>query len=780
MADEVKEVAWSPVITTAVISGALFCFGLSYFLVKRSKHANHPVSPILDIYEKRTIGKSHRSPPPWTGVGHGMFQWAKDALSVDDKELLRCVGLDTYVFLRFLLLGFWATIVPSIPAIIILIPINATGGDSEGFNKITLGNISAKSNRLWAAALVWYIYVIYVLWLLLKEWKHFFPLRYDYLARGDIDTPTCYRYAIIVENTPSKYHSSSALENYFNKLFPGSVRGAMFCQYTCRLNELIDERMDIIKKYEIADAKIHAYPEKPIPQTNVGGKNMLCCSCGGDKVDAMPYYKEEIKRLNVEVDEERRMILESLESSGVSTDVPACSEEGSNLTNNKVTKLVKKSLDRVANTGFVIFNSISVKQSAVQVELNGKFQILDAYPAPDPNSIIWKNVTRKLTDQEYLEAIWSAIWCVGILFWAVIVGFVQGIANLDSVLAKIGFDDIDTSQVWYGIVAGYLPVIAFMLLMILLPMFINFIARNTIQLKSANECDSYTFSWHQMFQFANLWLIIIGGSLFNQIDTIFNDVGELVNIIASAVPGASVFSLNLIITEWGALGLNLSQVVEILVKWIMNKITPDKAKPQRDLDDKLSSYPIEWGLEIPPILFIFLTSCVYLPIVPVILPFAALYFGTALVMYKHMCLHVYMQNSEGGGIIWFPLFKYIMVCIYMSNITFIGYMSIKEKAAIAILGLVPLVAAIYMHTYIGKVFVKPLMNLSMEIAREIDVNEPIVDLELELYSQPSLRMDSDVREPLPYRRNGAWKTSNAPELSEAITEEEESKHNSEA
>ncbi len=774
MADKASEVSWSPVITTAVIAGALFSFGLSYFLVMRSKHANHPVSPIFHIYEKRTIGKPHRSSPPWTGVGHGMFQWAKDALSVDDKELLRCVGLDTYMFLRFLLLGFWATVLPSICAFI-LIPINVTGGDSEGFNKITLGNLPPKSNRLWAAALVWHIFVPYVLWLLHKEWKHFFPLRSNYLARGDIDTPTCYRYAIIVENIPSKYHSSRALQDYFGKLFPGSVLRAVFCQYTCYLNELIGERMDIIKKYEIADAKIHAYPEKPIPQTNVGGKNMLYCSCGGKKVDAMHHYKEEIKRLNVEVDKERQMILKSLESSGVSEDVSACSEEEPNLVimQAKVTNLVKKSLDRVVNTGFVIFSSLSVKQSAVQVELNGKFQNLDAYPAPDPNSIIWKNITRKRTDQVYLEAIWGAIWCVGVLFWAVIVGFVQSIANLDSVMAKLGVDNIDTTQVWYGIIAGYLPVIAFMLLMIILPKFISFIARNVVQLKSADECDSYTFSWHQMFQFANLWLIVIGGSLFNQFDTIFDDTGALLEILAAAIPGASVFFIDLILSKWGALGLNLSQVVEILVKWIMNKIRPDKAKPQRDLDNKLFSYPIEWGLEILSIVFIFLTSCVYLPIVPVILPFAALYFGTALVVYKHMCLHVYMQDSEGGGIIWFPLFNYIMVCIYMSSTTFIVYMGIKEQPIIAILGLIPLIEAIYMHLYIRKVYVKPLMNLSMEIAREIDVNEPIVDIELELYNQPSLRRDSDTREPLPYRRNAAGKTSSTPGLAEELTEEDE-------
>ncbi len=761
MADTVTEVSWTPVITTAVISGALFFFGLFYFVRSRSKHANRAESPKLDIYEKRTIWKSHRSPPPWTGVGYGLFQSAKDALSMDGTELLRCVGLDTYVFLRFLLFGFWATLVPSILAVCVLLPINSTGGgEADGFNKLTLGNIPEESNRLWCAALLWYFYIPFMLWLLHKEWKHFFPLRYEYLAKGDVDSPPSFRYTTIAENVPVAYRSNKALQEYFEKLFPGTVYGAEFCKNTSSLQKLITERMSFINEYEVADAKIHAYPDKPIPETRVGGKKMLCCSRGGDKVEAMPYYKEKIDQLNVEVDKERRQIF--IGSSDVLVEDVNADVSGVNsidsASNNSIARdiavKVVKNFKREVNSGFVMFNSLAAKQSAVQVELTGRYRELDVFPAPDPNSIIWNNVMSRLNDQTFAQAIWNAVWCTGILFWAVIVGFIQSISNLDSVVEKLSLGTIDTTQVWYGIVAGYLPVVAFMLLMWLLPVFINFAAREYIRLKSMDLCDSYTFTWHQMFQFANLWLIIIGGSIFNQLSTIFDDIGSVVEIIASAIPGASVFFLNLIISTWGLLGISLSQVVEILVTWIMNKITPDKAKPQRVLDAKRSSNPITWGLEIPPIVFIFLSFCVYLPITPVLAPFVTLYFGTAIVVYKHMCLHVYMQDTEGGGIIWFPLFNYIMVCIYMSCITFMGYMGVKKMAGIAIVGIVPLVAAIVMHFYICKAFVKPLKYLSMEIAQDCDVNDPVVDLELQLYHQPCLRTDIDVREPLPYRRDG--------------------------
>ncbi len=770
MADAAKTVTWTPVITTGVISVVIFLFGLGYYLVTSTRHANDSGLPTFNFYEKRKIAKPHRSFPHWMGVGKGggIFQWARDALNVGEKELLRCIGLDTYMFLRFLLLAFRATIISSI-AIVILVPINATGGDSEGFIKLTLGNLPVESDRVWAAAIVWYLFVPFVLWLLLKEWKHFFPLRSDYLARGDIDTPSCYRYAVIVENIPSKYRSSLALQGYFEKLFPGHVLRAFFFQHLHTLHDLIGERMDVIKKYEIVDAKIHAYPYKPVPEIIVGGKGKLCCNRGGEKVEALPHYTEEIKRLNDVVDNERQTVLGALERVCVSPDDITPRNSLRN-----VAKLSKETIYRPVNTGLVIFNSLSIKQSAIQVELNGKFHNMDAFPAPDPGSIIWRNITRTLSDQEYLQAVWSAIWCAGIIFWAVIVGFVQSIANLDSVLAKFGIDDVDNEAIWYGIIAGYLPVIAFILLMYLLPKFISYSARNIIQLKSADRCDVYTFKWHQMFQFANLWLIVIGGSLFNQIDVIFDDTGALLEIIGAAIPGAAVFFINYILSEWSGLGLGLSQIVPILLDWIMNKIRPSKARPQRELDEELRSNPMEWGLDLPPMLFVFLIFLVYLPIVPLIAAFAALFFGTALVVYKYLCLHVYVQDIEGGGLIWFSLFSYMMVCLYMSCVTFIGYMGIKEAPTVSVLGIIPLILTIFAHLHINRVYVQPLLNLSMEIAREMDVNEPVVDIDSSLYYQPSLRIDGDIREPLPYRRNAVeGKTLDQTELSESVSEETE-------
>jgi hypothetical protein len=55
----------------------------------------------------------------------------------------------------------------------------------------------------------------------------------------------------------------------------------------------------------VAIAKTKAKPEKDAPMMK---KDKNECGCGGDKVEAIPYYKAGIERLNVEVDREREAV----------------------------------------------------------------------------------------------------------------------------------------------------------------------------------------------------------------------------------------------------------------------------------------------------------------------------------------------------------------------------------------------------------------------------------------------------------------------------------------
>eukprot|EP00953_Heterococcus_sp_UTEX-ZZ885_P027763 14856-Heterococcus_DN1.PRE.1 len=232
--------------------------------------------------QSRRITKPSRSPAE--SPKKGLFGWIRSVTKVSDAETLRCVGLDTYMFLRFLRMCFKVTAVSAVVSLAVLIPVYITGKDSTpastGYNTITMANIKEGGGRLWAPLVVYYFFVALMLSALWAEWKHFLPLRYKFLAEGDVDTEmeysantsphqqllllllhtcthTCthtHRYTLLVENVPEKQRATGSLFAYFYKLFPGQVVKANMCMDTGHIEKLMKEREKAIIKYENAVA----------------------------------------------------------------------------------------------------------------------------------------------------------------------------------------------------------------------------------------------------------------------------------------------------------------------------------------------------------------------------------------------------------------------------------------------------------------------------------------------------------------------------------------------
>lgn len=710
----VTEIPWSSVWTTGLVSAIQGVAFYYFFLRQRSKEQE---KGSYDLYEPRHNTRKHRSPEPYAG------SWWKDALAVTDTELLRCVGLDSYMFLRFLKLSTKICLLGSAFACL-LIPLYGTGEErglaTVEFNQITLARIEENSSRLWATIFVWWMFIAYVLYLIVDEWKQFQTHRYDFLAKGDVDTPQAFRYAVKVEQIPQEYQSDDKLLNYFERLFPKQVLEASVVTETAELDKLVQERQANILKLEAAVAFTKAKPDKPQPQTKVKATAGVI---GGTKVDAIDHFTNEIERLNKEIDEKRGSM---------------------------------KAESAPTTTGFCLMSSLRAKQAAVQCELSGDPDRMIVTPAPEPNGIIWSNVGTSLPRQKIAAKQAAAFFTVGILFWSVPVAFVTSIANLNGILGAIGLGTANPDAFWYGLVSGLLPVIFLAILMAVLYMAITAAATSFIKYKSMPEVDAYALFWHQCFQFANLWLILIGGSLFNQLDTLINEasVKTIVETIATAIPGASTFFVNIQLVAIGSMAMELSMLPTYGVKLIMKMIQPDAMRTQRQIDDDKKPPSIVWGQRVPPFVFVFLVAIIYMPIVPIMSIFGLIYFGVNYLVWKHQCLHVYAQEFEGGGeATWIRLFNFLMLCLYMGEIIFIAYMGIKEAPAQSAMGFVPFVVTILVHMYLGRKIIAPLRNLALEVAADVDIDEGELQGSTEkVYEIPSLNPAKEEREAQPYRR----------------------------
>lgn len=162
---EALKITWNSIWVTAVVALAQTLVFYGFFMFQRKKTSQQGS---FDLYEPRQHTRAHRSPAPFAE------SWWKAAWAVPQDELLRCVGLDTYMFLRFLRLAARTALLGTILGAI-LIPVYATG-DNEGddtlaFNQLTLARVAQGSDRLWAAVAAWWVFTAFILHEFVVEWK---------------------------------------------------------------------------------------------------------------------------------------------------------------------------------------------------------------------------------------------------------------------------------------------------------------------------------------------------------------------------------------------------------------------------------------------------------------------------------------------------------------------------------------------------------------------------------------------------------------------------------
>lgn len=488
---------WAGIWVTGLSSlvGGLAFVGFFYYQRRSGK---------LDIYEPRQENWSHRSPRPDRSK-----YWWKAALDVDDEELLRCVGLDGYMFLRFLRLGFYLCSVGTLMALV-LIPIYTTSKSVQSasfqFTQLTLAQVKSETNwRLWVAVAAWYIFVGVTLDALYKEWV-LYRVNYSiFLAKGDEDMPPEYRYAVRVEAVPPQHRTNASLYDYFDRLFPQKVLQASVFWYTPKLDALIEERRQTFDKIERIVATLHAKPGEPRPIVRVDSAtgsaglmtSVAATVTGGALLerDAVEHYGSECLRLNQAIDFERERLREEMRNwngQGFEEELEE-EDEDAGLLSQK---------NHATATAHVTFTSLRSKQAAIQCELNGDPDTMIVVPAPDPDGVLWDNVGVTLIRQHIVKRQAAILFTLGIMFWAIPVAFVTSIAKLNGILEAAGLPTFDANTAWYGFVAGLLPVIFLAGFMFFLYKVIEATARHFVRYKSMTEVVSYTLYWHLLFQFA--------------------------------------------------------------------------------------------------------------------------------------------------------------------------------------------------------------------------------------------------------------------------------------
>ncbi|KAL3790132.1 hypothetical protein ACHAW5_007854 [Stephanodiscus triporus] len=271
-------------------------------------------------------------------------------LSPEDKELLRCAGLDMYLHIRFARFGFDATFYPFLVGLVFVLPVynvmnqyqSIPAENAPKYLGLTINNIHDGSKAIvWIVLLTIFLY-LYIMRRLWIEWEVFLKLRHEFLARGGVHffkdvRPTYLR------------------KDVFESLFPGEIEHAEMLIDTSNLEGILQKRRALIEKYENNDAKYQyerwlrkkreSGQEPARPMVKIGG------IFSGKKQDALEYYNSKIIELEELASKEYDEIVETRMKCHTISQIKS-SGHG-------------EEQDFFHGTGVVTFNSIAGKQSGM-------------------------------------------------------------------------------------------------------------------------------------------------------------------------------------------------------------------------------------------------------------------------------------------------------------------------------------------------------------------------------------------------------------------------------
>jgi len=243
-------------MTFATLSMMLFIMSIISLVFLSCFYHNQKTAPLFVSPRRHRLPKLVPPPLPVDGP----FSWVKVCLFISDEEIIKRVGFDALIFLRFHRLALRCIVKMSVFSFLVLLPLNFTGGgrakanDLKGyvdsllftdFLRFTMANVSSGSNRLWVHCFAAYLLTTIVVRELLIEYNAYSSIRHRYLLSKEPHLRT-----VLVSNIPRHLRSPRKIGNYFRHVYPEAVKSVTICQNLINLEKMVAERTAVLAQIE--------------------------------------------------------------------------------------------------------------------------------------------------------------------------------------------------------------------------------------------------------------------------------------------------------------------------------------------------------------------------------------------------------------------------------------------------------------------------------------------------------------------------------------------------
>jgi hypothetical protein len=204
---------------------------------------------------------------------------------------------------------------------------------------------------------------------------------------------------------------------------------------------------------------------------------------------------------------------------------------------------------RTSSTAFITFRSRFSACCCQQMLLSHEHYMIEATAAPNPNDVIWSNVSIPSKQIEIRRSIADSTLIVGAFFWSLVVAFISALANLESISQEIPALQNYSNTILYKFFNNYLAATILLILLALLPFVFDFISRSYEGIKTESEIQDSIMTRYFYYQLANVFVAVGLGSIANSLHQILQNPSEILSILGNSVPSFSIYFANLIITR---------------------------------------------------------------------------------------------------------------------------------------------------------------------------------------------------------------------------------------
>lgn len=663
--------AASTVVSALSANFTIFGIFFGFFLLFRMKFIRIYLPKSMDILPPKDRVRPLPKDP---------FRWLFIILTKKDSYILKHVGLDGYLFIRFLRV-FGIFFICSILICAILFPVNAAGSkkSAKGIDKLAIGAVKDES-RYYAHVFVGWVFYGSLIFVIFREL--FF---YNSLRAVIYSTP---KYARKLSSRTVLFQAVPDIfldRKQFFKLFNG-VRRIYVARQSRRLEFKVRRREALVQKLEVAENKLLAKAVK-----------------AKKKADKKENTLEPSDDLNTYVPEKKRPRMGLFHKKDI---IAYCKEEIPKI-DREVKKLQKAYHKfRPMNSIFVEFNDQYTAQLALQTtQHHTPFSMSPAFTGMEPGDVYWPNLRLFWWERIARRAVACAALVALIIFCALPVAFIGVVSNITYLTNKLPWLKwiMNMPDQLLGIITGILPSALLTLLNMFLPIFIRYLARVS-GCPSFQHVELYTQDGFFSFLLVNTFLLTAFSSSASSVVTqIVEDPYSAMNLLAQNLPKSSNFFIAYIILQ----GLTVSsgtlgQVIPWIIYYILGGLIDNTVRKKWARLTGLG--PNFWGTTYPLYTILCCITIAFAIIAPFILVFTGFAFIFLYIAFLYTFVYVTIEAPDMRGLSYAKALFHLFIGIYIGQVAMLGIFVVGKGWGSIVLQAIGLGFTVFCHVELKAAF----------------------------------------------------------------------------